>query len=77
MATGSPLLASTASLNTLVPVKGKNPAVLLEPVKDIFDKIGTSKQIYSDYEGTCGLGPQRGKAQPDGNATTPYMGPPR
>ena len=34
-----------------VPVKGKTPDVLIKAMEEVFDKIGTPKQLYSDYEG--------------------------
>lgn len=35
----------------VVPVRGKTPADLVPAVEEIFDKVGTPKQVYSDYEG--------------------------
>lgn len=35
-----------------VPVKGKTPALLVEAMKEVLDKIGVPKQVYSDYEGS-------------------------
>ena len=35
----------------VVPVRGKTPDLLIEAMKEVLEKIGTPKQVYSDYEG--------------------------
>ena len=34
-----------------VPLRGKTPALVITAVGKILDKLGTPKQLYSDYEG--------------------------